>query len=94
MACTTAGDPYAILSLFFTDELLATIRDHTNEYAHFELQILKEKRSTMRAWKNSTVGKLKPYMAHLPGLRYIKGRQFPTTGKQTTMQAPSTSMEE
>lgn len=35
---TMADSPYAIFSLFFTDEILATIRDHTNAYAQAQLQ--------------------------------------------------------
>lgn len=59
---TMAESPYAVFSLFFIDDILAIIRDHTNEYAQAEIQKLKRQNEKSRSWKNTSIGKLKTYL--------------------------------
>ena len=54
------SDPYAIFSLFFTDETLATLRDHTNKYA--QLYPSPNDLPYARKWKDTTIKELKAYI--------------------------------
>ena len=55
-----SASPYKIFSLFFNEEILIQLQNHTNEYA--ELQLSKSPKPH-RAWKPTTTNELRAYIA-------------------------------
>ena len=52
-------DPYAVFSLFFTEDILQTIADHTNEYAQFYPGPVTP---YSRVWEPITAAELKAFL--------------------------------
>ena len=54
-------DPYTLFQLFFTDEILESLVQHTNEFA--ELHQLKEESKSSRKWEPTWLEELRAYIA-------------------------------
>lgn len=55
-------DPYALFSLFITNETIEEISDATNTYAHWKRQRLAEKFTQGRTWKDTNSAEIKVFL--------------------------------